>query len=68
MAKARAISGIHDVVDFEDCTEDNVPPVPYVDTFHGHVPIRLTIDSGATGNMMGGSTATKLNAKITESS
>lgn len=41
---------------------------PYVDTFHGHIPIRLTIDSGATGNMMRASTATKLNAKITGSS
>lgn len=41
---------------------------PYVDNFHGHIPIRLTIDSGATGNMMRASTATKLNAKITGSS
>lgn len=51
MAKARAISGIHDV---EDSTEDNVQLISsrriqvrqssYVDTFHGHIPI----DSGAT--------------------
>lgn len=77
MAKARAISEIHDVEDLEDSTADSIQPVsssriqvrqsPYVDTFHGHIPIRLTIDSGATGNMMRASTATKLNAKITGS-
>lgn len=78
MAKARAISEIHDVEDLEDSTADSIQPVsssriqvrqsPYVDTFHGHIPVRLTIDSGATGNMMRASTATKLNAKITGSS
>ncbi|KAJ8355268.1 hypothetical protein AAFF_G00077380 [Aldrovandia affinis] len=25
---------------------------PYLDAFHEHLPVRLTIDSGATGNMM----------------
>lgn len=39
-----------------------------MDTFYGCIPIRPTFDSGATGNIMRVSTATKLNAKITESS
>ncbi|VDI67074.1 Hypothetical predicted protein [Mytilus galloprovincialis] len=41
---------------------------PYIDAYYGHNPTRLTIDSGATGNMIRASAATKLNAKITSSS
>jgi hypothetical protein len=41
---------------------------PYLDIYCGHFPIRLTVDSGATGNMIRTSTAAQLNAKITASS
>ena len=37
---------------------------PYIDTFHGHNHVRLTIDSGATGNMIRLSTVRRLNAKV----
>lgn len=40
----------------------------YFDVYLGHHPVRLTIDSGATGNMIRASTATYLNAAITRSS
>ena len=40
---------------------------PYLDTFYRHTPIRITIDSGATGNMMSLSTAKRLGAEITAS-
>ncbi|CAG2241165.1 unnamed protein product [Mytilus edulis] len=86
MAKARAVSEIHDV---DECDLDNhenndstfqdqfpvasnrvqIQQSPYIDAYYGHNPTRLTIDSGATGNMMiRASAATKLNAKITSSS
>ncbi|CAC5413332.1 unnamed protein product [Mytilus coruscus] len=41
---------------------------PYIDVYNGHSTTRLTIDSGATGNMIRASAATKLNAKITSNS
>jgi hypothetical protein len=41
---------------------------PYIDAFHGHRPIRITIDSGATGNMIRASTARDLHATVTKSS
>ena len=41
---------------------------PYLDTFHGHTSVRLTIDSGATGNMIRASSATRLGARISGSS
>ncbi|CAG2246128.1 unnamed protein product [Mytilus edulis] len=85
MAKARAVSEIHDV---DECDLDNhdnndstfqdqfpvasnrvqIQQSPYIDAYYGHNPTRLTIDSGATGNMIRASAATKLNAKITSSS
>ncbi|KAL2076333.1 hypothetical protein ACEWY4_028085 [Coilia grayii] len=40
---------------------------PYLDAFHDHLPVRLTIDSGATGNMMRSSCATRLGVTITGS-
>ena len=39
---------------------------PYLDVFHGHDTVRLTIDSGATGNMMRTSCAQYLGIKISE--
>ena len=39
---------------------------PYLDTFHGHVAVRLTIDSGATGNMMKASCAARLGVAVTK--
>lgn len=41
---------------------------PYLDTFHKHHHVRLTIDSGATGNMIRLSTAVLLDAKIQSTS
>ena len=41
---------------------------PYMDMFYGHHTTRVTIDSGATGNMIRASTAKRLGAHITESS
>ena len=41
---------------------------PYMDTFCGHHTARITIDSGATGNMIRASTAQRTGANITESS
>lgn len=40
---------------------------PYLDTFYGSFPVRLTIDSGAETNMVRTSVATKINAKIVPS-
>ena len=37
---------------------------PYLDTFYGHHHVRLTIDSGATGNMIRMSTVCRLGASI----
>ncbi|CAG2238702.1 unnamed protein product [Mytilus edulis] len=85
MAKARAVSGIHDVDEYDSYNHDNndstiqdqfpvasnrvqIQQSPYIDVYYGHNPTRLTIDSGATGNMIRASAATKLNAKITSSS
>ena len=39
-----------------------------MDTFHGYHTVRITIDSGAEGNMMRESTATRLSAEIKPSS
>jgi hypothetical protein len=69
LAKVWCISGIYD--DDDECINcvEHVPSVssnriqvrqsPYLDTFYGHVPVRLTIDSGATGNMIRTSTVTR---------
>ncbi|KAJ8344559.1 hypothetical protein SKAU_G00318880 [Synaphobranchus kaupii] len=40
---------------------------PYVDVFHGHHAVRITLDSGATGNMIRHSTATRLGSQILSS-
>ena len=40
---------------------------PYLDVFVHDNPVRLTIDSGATGNMIRHSTATRIGAKIKDS-
>ena len=37
---------------------------PYVDMFSNHHPVRIVVDSGATGNMIRHSTAKRLGAKI----
>ncbi|CAC5380849.1 unnamed protein product [Mytilus coruscus] len=82
MAKARAISDIHDV---DECDSDNndstfqdqflvasnrvqIQQSPYFDVYYGHNPTKLTIDSGATGNMIRAAATAKLSAKITSSS
>ena len=41
---------------------------PYLDTFCGHHTVRVTIDSGATGNMIRHSTALRLGCEIKSSS
>ena len=41
---------------------------PYLDTFCGHHTVRVTIDSGATGNMIRHSTALRLSCEIKTSS
>lgn len=41
---------------------------PYIDLFHRHSPLRLTVDSGATGNMLRHSTAIALGLTIKPSS
>lgn len=76
MAKWRQIQGFDDFdfdVDAHDESETLVQRVqirqsPYLDAFKDHFPIRLTIDSGATGNMVKASCDSRLGAKITASS
>lgn len=82
MAKACAISDIfeqeeHTIYKATSSDEDHQPIAanriqvrqsPYIDVYLGHHPVRLTVDSGATGNMICASTATYLNAEITLSS
>ena len=46
----------------------NISMSPYVDVFHNHQPVRITIDTGATGNMIHETTAVRLGAKIQASS
>ena len=41
---------------------------PYIDTFYVHHPLRITVDSGATGNMIRASTAKDLGMKVEASS
>ena len=40
---------------------------PYIDAFHTHHPVRITIDSGATGNMIRHSVVQRLGSLITSS-
>ena len=41
---------------------------PYIDAFHGHHPVRITLDSGATGNMIRHSIVTRLGGHLSPSS
>ena len=52
-----------DVVAYRDQTRQS----PYMDVFHGHRVVRVTIDSGATGNMIRHSTAKHLACTIIQS-
>ncbi|KAJ8377293.1 hypothetical protein AAFF_G00261420 [Aldrovandia affinis] len=80
MAKTRQVVGEQAEADCEsdESTGDEVTVAsavqrvlikqsPYLDAFHEHLPVRLTIDSGATGNMMKASCATQLGVTITGS-
>lgn len=40
---------------------------PYLDAFHGHCPVHLTVESGVTDNMIKASCATRLGVTVTES-
>lgn len=77
MAKARRV--LDGQSDASDCAEEDeaaspslvqrvlIKQSPYLDAFHNHLPVRLTIDSGATGNMMRASCATRLGITVTSS-
>lgn len=80
MAKGRQVAEGPDDAEHEaeDCEDDGtaspslmqhvlIRQSPYLDVFHGHTPIRLTIDSGATGNMLKASCATRLGVRVTSS-
>ena len=41
---------------------------PYVDMFYDHHPVRITIDSGATGNMIRHRTVQRLGCRVADSS
>ena len=41
---------------------------PYIDAFHAHHPVRITLDSGATGNMIRHSLVTRLGGQLNPSS
>ena len=41
---------------------------PYMDSFYPHHPLRITLDSGATGNMIRHSIVTRLGCQVTPSS
>ena len=84
MAKIRQVTDILDEVDEgddENCDGNDAFDVnptaaqridvrqsPYLDTFHNHHAVRVTIDSGATGNMIRHDTAVRLGCKIKHSS
>ena len=80
MVKARQIAGIledKDVASFsEESDEDQLSVAmriqtrqsPYIDMFYDHHKVRLTINSGATGNMIRASTAKRLGVHVTKSS
>ena len=40
---------------------------PYLDTYYRHCPLRITVDSGATGNFIGQSTAKRLRLHVRKS-
>lgn len=79
LAKARQIQGIIDTdSDIEDteetptfeptvslvCNRVSIKQSPYLDVFHQHTHIRLTLDSGATDNMIRALTVTSLKGTI----
>ncbi|MEG7522125.1 MAG: retropepsin-like domain-containing protein, partial [Chromatiales bacterium] len=84
MAKVRQVSDIIDgVVEGDDDTYEvyderpvntttvqriDVRQSPYLDAFHDHHAVRVTIDSGATGNMIRHDTAVRLGCTIKNSS
>ena len=41
---------------------------PYIDAFHAHHPVRITLDSGATGNMIRHSLVRRLGGHLSPSS
>lgn len=58
MARLRQVMGAQDEEE-EDADEPSsgvrcvlVKQSLYLDAFHGHIAVRLTVDSGATGDMM----------------
>jgi len=79
MAKARQVDGIPEDIDLVDCVSHHhyqesptanrvqVCQSPYNDAFYSHHPVYLTIDSGATGNMIPASSAISMEATITRS-
>ncbi len=80
IARARQVAGspFHSDGESEDDSEDiarnpkavqrvHIMQSPCLEAFHGHVPVRLTIDSGATGNMIRAACATKLGLKDSSS-
>ena len=78
MVKARQIANVIDESDEEYIAEQEeqggtvvlrvqVRQSPYIDVFVSHHPLRVTLDSGATGNMIRETTARQLGANITKS-
>ena len=63
LAAADTTSPRPDVVAYRVQTRQS----PYMDVFHGHRVVRITIDSGATGNMIRHSTAKHLGCAIISS-
>ena len=77
MAKTRQVMGEQVETDEElvECISEETTPSsgvkhvlikqsPHLDAFHGYCPVRLTVDSGATGNMMKASCATRLGITV----
>ena len=80
MARARQIANVFDVPVQDDSTDSEeeedshvmtkrvkIRPSPYISTFCGYHPVDITIDTGATGNMIRDYIALKLHAVITKS-
>ena len=79
MIRARQIGDIFDDQSEDSCSDTGdseqyvamriqVRQSPYLDPFYKHHAVRLTIDSGATGNMMRACTAISLGVEIRASS
>ncbi len=81
MARARAIIDVVDTLSDVDTSEEDeeettsiattrhiqVTQSPYINTFYLHHKVKITIDTGATGNMIKAALAERLNLKITKS-